>query len=73
MQRVYVIRQLVPYIRTADGHIERISGAIYNSPDEVLGPYVYEEILVDWPESKVFWAKKSGASVGVAPLACFHP
>jgi hypothetical protein len=59
--------QLIPYVRTADGHIERISYAIYNSPDDVLEPYIYEERLVGWPETKVFWAKKSGACVGVAP------
>jgi hypothetical protein len=60
--------QLIPYIRTAEGHIERISFAIYNAPDDVLEPYVYEERLVGWPESKVFWAKESGASIGVAPM-----
>jgi hypothetical protein len=61
--------QFIPYIRYSDGHIERISYAIYNSPDDLLEPYVYEELLVDWPESKVFWAKPSGASVGVAPTS----
>ena len=60
--------RLVPYIRTADGYIERVSFAIYNSPDDVLQPYVHEELLVGWPESKVFWATKAGACVGVAPI-----
>jgi hypothetical protein len=60
--------QLIPYIRTADGHIQRAANAIYNSPDDVLEPYVHEERLVGWAESKVFWAKESGASIGVAPI-----
>jgi len=61
--------QFVPYMRAADGHIERISFAIYNCPHDVLEPYVHEEHLVDWPESTVFWAKKSGACIGVAPMS----
>ena len=60
--------QLIPYIRTAEGKIERVSHAIYNSPDDALDPYVYEEPLVGWPESRVFWAKESGPCIGVAPI-----
>lgn len=51
--------------------MERVSFAIYNSPDEVLYPYIYEELLVGWPEHKVFWAAKSGPCVGVAPVSSY--
>ena len=43
----------VPYVRTADGYIQRISHAIYNCADTSLHPYVHEESLVGWPESTV--------------------
>lgn len=65
--------QLIPYIRTAEGKIERVPHAIYNSPDDGLDPYVYEESLVGWPESKVFWAKESGPCIGVAPISSSPP
>jgi hypothetical protein len=58
----------VPYIRTVEGYIERVSYAIFNSSDDSLDPYVHEESLVGWPETKVFWAKNTGPSVGLAPL-----
>jgi hypothetical protein len=60
--------RFVPYIRTATGSIERISYAVYNSPDDVVSPYLHEEPLVGWPEQKVFWAAKFGPSVGIAPI-----
>lgn len=63
----------VPYVRTAEGYIARISEARYTSPYDFLDPYVYEEPLVGWPESKVFWAKEIGPSVGVAPLSALSP
>lgn len=62
------MRKFVPYVRTAEGYIERISYAIFNSPDDSLDPYLHEEPLVGWPESRVFWAKDAGPSVGIAPL-----
>ena len=62
------MRKYVPYIRTAEGYIERISFAIYNCPDNFLHPYVYEESLEGWPEIHVLWAKETGPSVGIAPL-----
>lgn len=62
------MRKFVPYVRTAEGYIERISYAIFNSPHDFLDPYVHEEPLVGWPESRVFWAKDAGPSVGIAPL-----
>jgi hypothetical protein len=38
-----------------------------------LVPDTHEESLVGWPESKVFWVKKTGASIGVAPVARVSP
>jgi len=58
----------VPYIRTSDGHIERLTHAIFKTTGESRDPYVHEEVLVGWPESKVFWAKSVGSSLGIAPL-----
>jgi hypothetical protein len=63
--------RFVPYIRTAEGYTERISFAIYNSPYDVLYPYIFAERLVGWPERKVFWAAKSGPCVGVAPVSSY--
>ena len=60
--------RFVPYIRTAEGYIERVSFAIYNSRLDVLYPYIHEQCLLGWPEPKVFWAAKSGPCVGVAPV-----
>jgi len=65
------MRKCVPYIRTAEGSIERLSDAVFNWSDGSLDPYVYEELLVGWPESRVFWAKKNGPSIGIAPFLYF--
>ena len=62
------MNQLVPYIRTADGAIQRISDGIYLGSTEFLEPYVYKQTLVGWPEPRVFWAKETGPSLGIAPL-----
>jgi hypothetical protein len=59
--------QFVPYIRHADGSIVRVADAIYQSPCAELDPYLFEEQLSGFPESKVFWSKESGACLGVAP------
>jgi hypothetical protein len=61
----------VPYVRTKEGYIERKSYAIFNASDNCLLPYVHEESLIGWPESKVYWANHAGPSVGLAPLS-FH-
>ena len=61
----------VPYVRTKEGYIERKSYAIFNASDSCLVPYIHEESLVGWPESKVYWASEAGPSVGLAPLG-FH-
>ena len=58
----------VPYIRTKEGYIERKSYAIFNASESCVVPYVHEESLVGWPESKVYWAREAGPSVGLAPL-----
>ena len=61
----------VPYVRTKEGYIERKSYAIFNASENCLDPYVHEEALIGWPESKVYWASRAGPSVGLAPLN-FH-
>jgi hypothetical protein len=71
----------VLYSRTAEGHIERLIDRIYkcpycaaNEPNPFSCPvpsincYVHEEQLIGWPEPKVFWEKKTGPSIGIAPL-----
>lgn len=67
------MNRLVPYIRTADGAIQRISDGIYVASDDSLEPYVYKQTLVGWPESRVFWAKETGPSLGIAPLNSAAP
>ncbi|WON73903.1 hypothetical protein [Nitrosospira sp. Is2] len=54
----------VTYLRTLEGNIERLPKAVTTQ----LGPYHYEETLVGWPESKVYWANDRGPAVGLAPL-----
>lgn len=55
----------VPYTRTTEGTIERNNHVTFcwQGP---LGPYQYEDTLVGWPESKVFWQHEKGYSVGLA-------
>lgn len=60
--------RFVPYVRTVEGYIERRSYAVFNSPDSSITPYIHEEELAGWPESKVYWASKEGPCVGLAPL-----
>jgi hypothetical protein len=59
--------QYVLYIRTADGHVERKEFAIFHSHGPIE-PYVHAEVLVGWPEPKVFWDHAIGPSVGIAIL-----
>lgn len=61
------MHRYVPYIRTKEGHIERIDFAIFSS-DKPVDTYPYEEALVGWPEPQVFWKKEEGPSIGVAPI-----
>ena len=62
------MNRLVPYIRTADGVIQRISDGIYEASGDSLEPYVYKQNLDGWPEPRVYWAKETGPSLGIAPL-----
>ena len=57
----------VTYLRTVDGNIERLHNAITTQGNS-LHPYHYEETLVGWPESKVYWANDRGPAVGLAPM-----
>jgi hypothetical protein len=59
--------QLVPYIRNPDGSLIRVADGIYQSSSKQLDPYLFEQRLIGWPESRVFWEKPFGPSVGVAP------
>ncbi|SEL54306.1 hypothetical protein [Nitrosovibrio tenuis] len=56
----------VLYTRTEAGIIERNDYAVFHYYGP-LGPDAHEQPLVGWPELKVFWAKKIGASIGMAP------
>ncbi len=57
----------ITYLRTVDGNIERKPDAMHSRNS--LDPYMHEEALVGWPESKVYWANDRGPSVGLAPLS----
>jgi hypothetical protein len=59
----------ITYLRTLDGNIERKPDAVVMHSDDSLKPYMHEETLVGWPESKVYWANDRGPSVGLAPLS----
>jgi hypothetical protein len=55
------------YIRKTDGSISRHENFRFRGI-EVRGVYVYEEILVGWPEKRVFWQHEDGYSAGLAPI-----
>lgn len=57
----------VLYIRTESNAILRHGHITFSWPD-LFEPYVHEECLEGWPETKVFWRHDSGASVGLAPV-----
>jgi hypothetical protein len=63
------------YIRTKEGYIERMKNVVSHLPHIVQplsgtsNPYVFEEPLVGFPESMVFWATSTGPSIGIAHLA----
>ena len=61
--------EYVLYIRSTAGTIERKSSYPIFWCYEWLIPYAHEEPLVGWPESRVFWAREIGPSVGIAPVA----
>lgn len=54
------------YIRRTDGSISRYENFRFRG-FEADAMYIYEETLVGWPESKVFWQHKDGYSAGLAP------
>jgi hypothetical protein len=58
----------VTYLRTPEGNIERLPDVVIKQSGNSLHPYQYEETLVGWPESKVYWANSRGPAVGLAPL-----
>jgi hypothetical protein len=49
------------------GVITRESGVILHNYSSI-GPFVYEQALEGWPETKVFWEQERGDSAGLAPL-----
>ncbi|PTR05363.1 hypothetical protein C8R32_12327 [Nitrosospira sp. Nsp5] len=53
------------YTRTKDGAISRDDSNF--EWDDQLGPYMHEEQLTGWPESKVFWRTQTGYTIGLAP------
>ena len=55
------------YTRTEAGTIERKEYVMFHYSG-TLAPDPHEESLMGWPESKVFWAKRTGASIGLAPM-----
>ena len=55
------------YIRKTDGSISRHENFRFRG-FEVADVYVYEETLIGWPESKVFWQYQEGYSAGLAPI-----
>jgi hypothetical protein len=57
----------ITYVRDTEGKIERKPNVITNCPDDSMDPYFFEEMLVGFPESKVYWANSVGPSVGIAP------
>lgn len=54
----------VLYVR-AKGVITRNSRIILRNYSSIE-PYIYEQTLIDWPETKVFWEKEHGDSTGLA-------
>lgn len=58
--------EYVFYRRSKEGTIERKPFPIFWCYESLV-PYVHEELLVGWPESRVFWADKEGSGVGMAP------
>ena len=60
--------KFVFYLRTKEGHIERLGNMIAIGPASLLGFYQYKEPLIDFPEPAVFWASDEGTSMGMAPL-----
>jgi hypothetical protein len=60
--------EYVLYIRDEEGIVQRRSRHPVFWCYESLIPYRHEQLLRGWPESRVFWAKPAGPSIGIAPL-----
>ncbi|MBN9127640.1 MAG: hypothetical protein J0I90_08685 [Nitrosospira sp.] len=58
----------VLYIRTGEGTVRRRSRHPVFWCYESLIPYRHEELLSGWTEARVFWARPTGPSIGIAPL-----
>ena len=56
------------YVRTEEGLVRRHREMAHYLPGFLDHPYVHEEQLIDWPESKVFWAEETGPTMGLAPV-----
>ena len=59
--------EYILYIRRTDGSISRYENFRFRGL-EAAAIYIYEETLVGWPESKVFWQHKDSYSAGLAPI-----
>jgi hypothetical protein len=62
----------VLYIRTREGAVRRRSTHPVFWCHESLIPYRHEELLSGWPEPRVFWARQTGPSIGIAPVESFE-
>lgn len=62
------MRRYLTYGRTADGIIYRTSDDVYLSLEDLTSGYPYEQVMVEYPEVKIYWKHFSGASYGIAPV-----
>jgi hypothetical protein len=58
------LKLLVPYLRTADDAIQRLSDRIYGASSDSVEPYVHTQNLFGWPEPRVFLDEGNGAEPG---------
>lgn len=65
--------EYVFYLRTEEGHIQRLSNIIATPRDGLLSDYTYKQTLINFPETTVFWASELGATIGIAPLISDPP
>jgi hypothetical protein len=62
------MEKCVFYLRDEADNIQRIDSLGEVSLKGLLGSYVFEETVTNFPETIVFWSTKSGPCVGVAPI-----
>ena len=62
------MNKCVFYLRDQDSNIQPIESLGKVSRDGLLGSYEFEEALMNFSETTVFWSMKFGACVGVAPV-----